>query len=226
MEDGFISDCLLFIPSFDFLLDKNDIDKIYETIEKKHKYEAEIEKKLEDKKIDLFIWQGVLVRKLSISKNTVMNTIMHETYNKFYNQIKDSSTLKELQVLEKEIFYTYSNFAIYYTEVTNNYTLNKILKYIHLNIENYISLKNMSEELNLSKPYISLVFKKHLGTTVMDYVTNLKVNRAKALLSNTALSIMEISQILGFYDSSHFSKVFKNITGMNPRGYRDKYIEN
>lgn len=220
MIEGFITDYYIFVPEFDALLDKNNIAEINRLIEDKHRYEEEIEKKVEDKKIDLFIWQGVLVRKISHAKNMVMNTIMHETYNRFYNKIKACKELKELQTLEKEIFAVYSDFVIYYSEVTNNYTLNRILKYIRMNIESYISLQTISEELKLSRAYISLMFKKHMGVTVMDYITNLKINRAKTLLTTTTQSIMEISILLGFHDSSHFCKAFKKVTGVTPREYR------
>lgn len=222
MMEGFITDYSIFIPEFDALLDMNNIEEINRLIENKHKYEQEVEKNVEDKKIDLFIWQGILVRKISQAKNMVMNTIMHETYNKFYQRIKACRNLKELQALEKEIFSVYSDFVIYYSEVTDNYTLNRILKHIHMNIESYISLQTISEELNLSKPYISLVFKEHMSITVMDYITNLKINRAKTLLTTTTQSIMEISQILGFHDSSHFGKAFKKVTGVTPREYRNR----
>lgn len=220
MIEGFISDYFIFVPEFDALLDMNDIEEINRLIDDKHKDEQEVEKNVEDKRIDLFIWQGILVRKISQVKNMVMNTIMHETYNKFYQRIKAGRTLKELQTLEKEIFSVYSNFVIYYSEVTDNYTLNRILKHIHMNIESYISLQTISEQLNLSKPYISLVFKEHMGVTVMDYITNLKINRAKTLLSTTTQSILEISQLLGFHDSSHFCKAFKRVAGVTPREYR------
>ena len=220
MIEGFITDYFIFVPEFDALLEMNNIEEINRLIEDKHKYEQEVEKNIEDKRIDLFIWQGVLVRKISHAKNMVMKTIMHETYNKFYQRIKACRNLKELQTLEKEIFTVYSDFVIYYSEVTDNYTLNRILRHIHLNIENYISLKTISEELNLSKPYISLVFKEHMGVTVMDYITNLKINRAKTLLNTTTQSILEVSQLLGFHDSSHFCKAFKKLTGVTPREYR------
>ncbi|MBK1810363.1 helix-turn-helix transcriptional regulator [Clostridium sp. YIM B02505] len=222
MIEGFISDYFIFVPEFDALLDMNNISEINRLIESKHKYELEVEKNIEDKRIDLFIWQGVLVRKISQAKNMVMNTIMHETYNKFYQRIKSCRNLKELQNLENEIFSVYSDFVIYYSEVTDNYTLNRILKHIHMNIESYISLQDISEDLNLSKPYISLVFKKHMGLTVMDYIMNLKINRAKTFLTTTTQSIMEISQILGFHDSSHFCKTFKKITGVTATEYRKR----
>lgn len=222
MTEGFITDYFIFIPEFDALMDMNNIEEINRLLDDKHKYEQEVEKDIEDKRIDLFIWQGILVRKISQVKNMVMNTIMHETYNKFYQSIKACRNLKELQALEKEIFTVYSDFVIYYSEVTDNYTLNRILKLIHMNIESYISLQTISEELNLSKPYISLTFKEHMGITVMEYITNLKIKRAKTLLTTTTQSIMEISELLGYHDSSHFCKTFKMVTGVTPREYRKR----
>lgn len=59
----------------------------------------------------------------------------------------------------------------------------------------------------------------------MSYVTGVKINRAKVLLHDTNLSILAISERLGYYDSSHFGRIFKKVTGLTPRMFRHQHSE-
>ena len=104
------------------------------------------------------------------------------------------------QRLEKELFYTYINGEKVQSEVTYHRTLNHMLTYIHLHIEAHFTLNDMAESLRLTKPYISQLFNKETGQTVMFYVTDVKINRVKVLLHDTNLSILNISERLDYYD--------------------------
>ncbi len=106
--------------------------------------------------------------------------------------------------------------------MTYHRTLNHILTYIHLHIEAVFSFDGMAEALRLTKNHISQLFKQETGQTVMSYVTGVKINRAKVLLRDTNLSILAISEQLGYYDSSHFGWVFKKVTGLTPRAFRQQ----
>ena len=117
---------------------------------------------------------------------------------------------------------TYVNLLINDTEVTDNFVINRILKYLHLNIESTISLKKLSNDLNLSQGYISDCFKKHMGVTIMTYAKKIRIERAKVLLLTTNDSILDISLRLGFHDQSHFYKIFKSFTGVSPSQYRNE----
>ena len=117
---------------------------------------------------------------------------------------------------------TYLDLLINDIEVTDNFVINRILKHLHLNIESQISLKKLSQDLNLSQGYISQCFKKHMGITVMKYAKKIRIERAKVLLLSTNESILDIGLALGFHDQSHFYKTFKSFTGMSPSDYRNK----
>jgi len=109
--------------------------------------------------------------------------------------------------------------------VTYHRTLNHILTYIHLHIEAPFTLNDMADALRLIKPYMSGLFKQETGQTVMSYVTDVKINQAKVLLHDTNLSILAISERLGYYDSSHFGRIFKKVTGYTPREFRNNKVK-
>ena len=100
-----------------------------------------------------------------------------------------------------------------------------MLTYIHLHIEAPFRLNDMADALRLTKPYISQLFKKETGQTVMSYVTDVKINRAKVLLQDTDLSILAISERLGYDDSSHFGRIFKKVMRYTPRAFRNNKVK-
>ena len=91
-------------------------------------------------------------------------------------------------------------------------------------IDNYagvnISLDDISQRLHCSKSYIIRSFRKKYDTTPYAYIQVKKINFAKTMLTESEMSISEISDQLGFCDSHYFSRFFKQNTQMSPIDYR------
>ncbi|MDF2519376.1 MAG: two component transcriptional regulator, AraC family [Clostridia bacterium] len=92
------------------------------------------------------------------------------------------------------------------------------------NIENEVCIAKISSALFLSKNYIGDVFKQETDMTLGDYITMVKVERAKKLIIEGRLKSYEIAQTLGYNNSEYFGKLFKRNTGLSPMEYK-KYIE-
>lgn len=217
--NNFISDVNIFSNEISELIKLRDRPKIIKIIQDKQFYESSNELSIENKRNDLIIWNAIYTKE--IIKNGISTQYLHPIYNNFYNKISTLDTLRELQNLEIKMINTYINLLIYDVEVTSNFVINKILKHLHLNIESEISLEKLAESLNLSPSYISSCFKKHMGISIMRYAKKIRIDRAKVLLTTTDISILDLSVSLGFYDQSHFSKTFKNFTGVSPSKYRN-----
>ncbi|MGN5882224.1 YSIRK-targeted surface antigen transcriptional regulator [Staphylococcus simulans] len=97
--------------------------------------------------------------------------------------------------------------------------LSSILSYINKNLYNELTIESIAKEFNISQTTLNLNFKNELGMTVKKYITKSKLEDAKKLLDRN-LSISEISQMLGYADSSHFCKKFKKEFQMTPTQYR------
>ncbi len=100
----------------------------------------------------------------------------------------------------------------------------KAMNYIELNISQGVSLKNLSEELNVNASYLSTVFKKEMGQTVTEYINQRRVEIAILYLNTSSMQIQDIAFRVGICDVNYFSKVFKKITGMTPTKYREKVL--
>lgn len=80
-----------------------------------------------------------------------------------------------------------------------------------------IDLRKLSEELNLNSAYLSREFPKYFDNQNFgEYIRHARIQRAKELFLNLEYSLTEISYLTGFSDQSHFTRVFKQITGQNP----------
>jgi YesN/AraC family two-component response regulator len=83
-----------------------------------------------------------------------------------------------------------------------------------------ISLTELSKKYEISIGYLSQRLKNELGLSFVDYVSSMRVQRAKELLRNKNISVEEIARQVGYRDCSYFIKVFKKIVGMSPHKYR------
>ncbi len=94
--------------------------------------------------------------------------------------------------------------------------------YITENYDRDISLDDVSREVNISPYYFSKLFKEESGENFIEYLTRVRIDAAKEMLTKGDLSIREISQKAGYADPNYFSRIFKKQAGMTPREYREK----
>ncbi len=95
--------------------------------------------------------------------------------------------------------------------------------YIQEHYSNDISLDEVSREVNISPYYFSKLFKEEAGENFIEYLTNVRIGKAKEMLENPALSIKEVSILSGYADPNYFSRIFKKQTDMTPSEYKARY---
>ena len=99
--------------------------------------------------------------------------------------------------------------------------INEIIMYLLNNYHEKIQLTQLTEKFNINRTSLNDYFKKATGHTVMNYLINLRIHLAMAMLKDTALQVTEIMYRVGFLNISHFIRSFKKITGMSPLEYRE-----
>lgn len=83
-----------------------------------------------------------------------------------------------------------------------------------------VSLKAIAQQLNYNADNLSARFSREVGQTAIEYLTNLRIERARELLRGSAMSISEIAWASGYRNPNYFSRLFKKTTGSTPRHYR------
>jgi AraC family transcriptional regulator len=96
----------------------------------------------------------------------------------------------------------------------------RVREYIREHLGTDIGLSELADQAGLSPHYFSLLFKHTLGASPYRYVLRERIDEAQRLLAAGRMSISEVALSLGFSDQSHFSQVFRKITGETPRRYQ------
>lgn len=100
-----------------------------------------------------------------------------------------------------------------------------MIAFIQDNYKSKITLDNLTRNSYLSSVYLSKAFKEATGVTPINYLIQVRINKAKELLSENILPMKEIAIEVGYEDYYYFSKLFKKNTGLSPRSYL-KHMEN
>jgi two-component system response regulator YesN len=111
-------------------------------------------------------------------------------------------------------------------ETRLNSIISNAIDYIHNNYSNDITLENVSKEVSVSPNYFSKLFKDETGSNFIDYLTTLRIEKAKILLSDSNYYNKEICYQVGYSDPNYFSRIFKKIVGVTPTEFKSSFINN
>lgn len=95
-----------------------------------------------------------------------------------------------------------------------------VLSYIHKNYNKEITMKQLSFQFNISTAYLGQLFKNETGDMFTNYINNIRIEKAKELLSTTNMKASEISELVGYPNANYFYRIFKKLTGISPTEYR------
>ncbi|WP_448701847.1 helix-turn-helix domain-containing protein [Mucilaginibacter sp. AW1-3] len=97
------------------------------------------------------------------------------------------------------------------------------ISYISLHLHQKLSVTHLAERANQNSEYFSRSFQRHTGDRPLNYINEKRIERAQYLIVTSQLTYAQIAAQTGFDNQSHFSRVFKKITGMPPRIYKVRF---
>jgi AraC family transcriptional regulator len=101
------------------------------------------------------------------------------------------------------------------------YKLRRVINYINDNLTENLTLAELAAVAFMNPHSFSRAFKQATGTPPHRYVINCRVERAKTLLADDALPLVEVGLSVGFQTQSHFTTLFHRLTGVTPKAFRD-----
>jgi YesN/AraC family two-component response regulator len=138
-------------------------------------------------------------------------------------QLKTSSIMMEFLItLSRELTSSFLHFDNPVSTTRSTRMIHDLLSFFQSNYASGISGKIVEEKYNCNFDYINRMFKKATGTTIFAYLNDLRISKAKLLLSDGTGKISEVAEKSGFRDVYYFSKVFKKYTGITPGTYSRK----
>lgn len=151
--------------------------------------------------------------------------------------VKDSECLKLLYSTEgevsgaawlDEVIHMLSQ-RLYASKENNEHQLNHMIQWVEKYIdENYmqdLSLTSLAEMVNYNPMYLSRLYSKQMGKTLVDTINSKRVEAARNLLKNSGIKIKDIATEVGFYSVKHFNQVFSKHFGMSASDYRKQWME-
>ncbi len=98
----------------------------------------------------------------------------------------------------------------------------RTVAYLHQHYTRQISRSELAKEVGVTEDYISRIFNRELGLSPWEYLNRYRIYHAKELLRRTNDSIGSISQQVGYNDQKYFSRVFRKLTGVGPKEFREQ----
>jgi two-component system response regulator YesN len=96
------------------------------------------------------------------------------------------------------------------------------VEFIEANYDHQLSLADVASSVHLSVSRLAHLFKEQMGITVIDMLTNVRIDKAKELLLSTEKNCTEICFAVGYNNQSYFTRTFKEMTGLTPRQFREQ----
>jgi two-component system response regulator YesN len=139
----------------------------------------------------------------------------------FYDKITSFETQAEINAWVESLVQNIFQYLQEKKDVKVNRAVTRAREFIKNNFHQDLNLKMVSDYVGLSESHFSNLFTKITGESFIDYLTKIRIEKAKELLTTTNLKIYEIGLKVGYTSIEHFSRVFKKITGASPNSYKD-----
>lgn len=198
-----------------------DMEKVIE-VEKKFKHyrlKPRGEDTLRNVKNLMIVW-NTLLRK-AVQQADVHPAHIDRVSENFAGKIENCTHLNELESVSREMKHKYCLLVQNHSLKGHSPMVRDALNYIDFHIREPLSLKHITEQVNVSASYLSAQFKKETGKTLTDYINEKRIHDSLVLLAATELPIQEVAERVGIYDENYYARLFKKYQNQTAGQYRN-----
>ena len=157
-----------------------------------------------------------LMESIGLSRDDISEKLGELTDPVRYNESVDTAKSYARRLLTVMLEYRNKLSDQRYSDI-----IDKAQDYIRENYQNDdMSLQTVSSHVNVSSNHFSAIFRKETGSTFIDYLTNVRMEKAKDMLVTTSMKTSDVGFEVGYRDPHYFSYIFKKTQGMSPKEYR------
>lgn len=147
--------------------------------------------------------------------------IITELQNQIVNQLDHAEHFVESNLLLAQFLVVMSRqITRRHSSYSGSIYVRKALSFINQSCDSDITVDEISEYVGISLSYLQRLFKEHTGQSLIDKINELRIAKAKLLLENSCLPIIDIAVTVGFHNRQHFTLVFTKLIGCSPSLYR------
>lgn len=172
----------------------------------------------------ILILDIVNIFELTFKSNITKIELGTMEYKKLENSVLDCYSMDKLFA---ELLEYINSFFLALDNDSSNKNLaqiNQAKEYIEANYMNNITLEDVGNHIGFNPSYFSSIFKKETGSSFVEYLSKIRIEKAKALLKESDLRVQDICLMVGYSDVKYFSKLFVKYTGLKPKDYRKIFI--
>ncbi len=151
---------------------------------------------------------------------------LHETLSELIRELKKRKHKKEKSLLSDLLMgQMLIHLMRQWTESKRlegniSFYIRQAQEYLEENFDGDITVVQVAEAVNLSEGYLQRLYKKEKGVSIMDKVLQLRIEKAKLLLENSTLPVIDVAVAAGFNSRQHFSATFARLVGCSPAAWR------
>ena len=161
----------------------------------------------------------------TLCRKAIQQAAVHPLYidgisGQFVTEIEAAENPEQVNALIPKMIRHYCLLVQQHSLSRYSATVRDCLNYIDFHYMEPLNLESLAARFSVNKNYLSARFHREAGMTVTDYINQIRVNRASALLRHSSLSIREIAEQCGFADGNYFTRIYKKVQGFTPNDYR------
>ena len=169
-----------------------------------------------------------ILDKIGFSAAHILDCGIQRSYAEFFRQIVQELQLKRpcfqecLYLSLRRLFVEIHRNILELLQVShlNQKEMEDTIHYFNEAFSQEISIEEYAKNQHMSVCWFIRCFKRYMGMTPLQYITSIRINKAKDLLKNTDFTIQEIGSLVGYENPLYFSRIFRKQTGRSPSCYR------
>ncbi|WNS44042.1 response regulator [Paenibacillus sp. MMS20-IR301] len=177
---------------------------------------------IENVKVACLLISSYCFRLLSASQPFAAE--LEESQSAVYKQIQESKSIQLLAGILKRLIHSCSRAAAF-NDQQPNYIVIECQKFIREHYNQDLSLQIIADHIHINSSYLSRLYKKVTGESIIDVINKYRIEMAKKLLRNPASKVFEVAEAVGIETPAYFTHVFSKYTGMSPKEYKLNYSQ-
>ncbi|WP_449536270.1 response regulator transcription factor [Ferdinandcohnia sp. Marseille-Q9671] len=161
-----------------------------------------------------------------LSSNELIQTFFRKEGIKLFEELNPKMTTQAIRTSVEEFVVQCSNIVRDSRQQSCPDILFHCKEVINNHYKQSITLNEVANIVGVTPSYLSRVFKKEVGINFIDYLNKVRIEKAKKLLGDSEMKVLEVSEKVGFNSTEYFTRIFKKHTGVSPLYFRTKSVEN
>ena len=178
-----------------------------------------LQDELTEWKYDLIQTKALIIQELR--RLRVIDVLLEDIHTGYTRRIYEAADVEECRQIGEEMVTRFCR--LNQLKAISSYSLlvQKILLTVDVDLSQTLTLQYFAENLSVNRSYLSNLFRREVGMTITDYVTDRRIRTAADLLLTTNNPVKTVAKQVGIMDVHYFSRLFKKKTGTSPSQYRE-----